>query len=317
VKWNKARAPFRWLVFFSYYLAVFFLHLKFSLLLDRPLPGFGKHVKLVTFVEPLLLITLALLLLVIAYQFLQSTTGRLSTVLYWGMWSCSVALVDRFLLFKTIEYIHYPQYALLAVLLIWCIDPDRAKICVGRVLFWTTVLGVFDELHQYVHLAKNYGDYLDFNDFFLNLQGAAAGVLLVYGFAGNRAEHGAEVLPSRTFLDVGWPRQALKGVGGSIELCFAAAALAFVIVLGASGRLQLSPEKIVPAGGLEYQDGKMVFYVERKPGMMGRWNGGVRTPLYYVLSPAEGSLLLLGVGLLFTSFGLSRKYSGRYCRRDR
>lgn len=316
MKWYKARAPFRWLVFFSYYLAIFFLHLKFSLLLDRPLPGLGKHVRLVTFVDPLLLMTLTLLLLVILYQFLQST-GRLIIALSWGMWFCSVALVDRFLLFKTVEYIHYPQYALLAALLIWCIDPDRAKICVGRVLFWTTVLGVFDELHQYVHLAKNYGDYLDFNDFFLNLQGAAAGVFLVYGFAGNRAEHEAEILPSRTFFDVGWPMQVLRGMGGSIELRFAAAALALVIALGASGRLQLSPEKIVPAGGCEYQDGKMVFYVERKPGMMGRWNGGVRTPLYYVLSPAEGSLLLLGAGLLFTSFCLSREYSGRDCRRDR
>lgn len=313
---NEARAPFRWLVFFSYYLAVFFLHLKFSLLLDRPLPGFAKHVRLLTFVEPLLLITLALLLGVILYQFLQNT-GRLGMVLSWGVWLCSVALVDRFLLFKSVEYVHYPQYAVLAALLIWCLDPGLTKICVGRVLFWATIFGVADELHQYVHLAKNYGDYLDFNDFFLNLQGAAAGVFLVYGFAGNRGEYRAEAVRGPRFFGNDSLKQAIRGIVGSMELRFAALVLALVMALGASGRLQISPQKMVPAGGREYQDGRMVFYVERKPGMMGRWNGGVRTPLYYVLSPVEGSLLLLGAGLLFTSCGLSMKYSGRHRRRDR
>lgn len=284
------------------------------MLLDKPLPGFAKDIRLLSLVDPLLLIAFALLALVILYQFLRST-GRLSIVFYWGMWFSSVALVDRFLLFKSVEYIHYPQYAILAALLIWCLDPGLTKICAGRVLFWATVLGISDELHQYVHLAKSYGDYLDFNDFFLNLQGAAAGVLLVYGFAGSRADRREEMPRGASFFDGTGREQLGRRIGRSIELRFVMAVLAIVVLLGTSGRLQLSPAEVVPPGGTVYQDGRTVFYLERKPGMMGRWNGGVHTPLYYVLSPAQGFLLLLGAGLLFTSFGLAREFSGPHRRR--
>ena len=53
---------------------------------------------------------------------------------------------------------------------------------VGKVLFWATLLGMVDEVQQYVWIASSYGEYLDFNDFVSNVLGAAAGVLIYYGF---------------------------------------------------------------------------------------------------------------------------------------
>jgi len=78
-------------------------------------------------------------------------------------------------LFHPNEYIHYPQYAILAVLLALCIDPHRISVPWMRILFWTSLLGFFDEMNQYFYLCKSYGDYLDFNDALMNLLGAQAG----------------------------------------------------------------------------------------------------------------------------------------------
>lgn len=82
-------------------------------------------------------------------------------------------LSDRLFLFKPIEYIHYPQYAIIAILLTLCLDPQREKFLVGRILFWTTILGIVDEMNQYFFLCSSYGDYLDFNDFFSELAGGS------------------------------------------------------------------------------------------------------------------------------------------------
>lgn len=286
----------------AYYLAVSLLHLRFSLFLDQPLPGVFGNIRPISLVDPLLIVLLALLILAILYQMVKYP-WRWGIVFFWGIWIFSAVMVDRFLLFKSVEYIHYPQYAIVAALLIWCLDPEFKKVYVGRVLFWATVLGILDELYQYVHLAKTYGDYLDFNDFFLNLQGAAAGVMLVYGFAGKSAKDREEQNGKKLFS----ARRVLQGIGASIELRFILAVLVIVLLLGVSGSVRLSPETDVPPGGIASLDGRKVFYLERKPGMMGGWNGGIHRPLYYVLSPMEGGMLLLGTWLVFTCFGVVRR----------
>lgn len=292
----------------AYYLAVSLLHIRFSLFLDQPLPGVFGNIRPISLVDPLLIVLLALLILVILYQTVKYP-WRWGLVFFWGIWIFSAAMVDRFLLFKSVEYIHYPQYAIVAALLIWCLDPEFKKVYVGRVLFWATVLGILDELYQYVHLAKTYGDYLDFNDFFLNLQGAAAGVMLVYGFAGKSARDREPSSAKKSFS----VKHFTQRVGRSIELRFILAVLVIVLSLGVSGRVRLSPETVVPPGGIGSLDGRKVFYLERKPGIMGGWNGGVRRPLYYVLTPMEGGMLLLGTCLVFTCFGVVRRRWQRRC----
>ncbi len=292
----------------SYFLAVSLLHLDFSLLLmDAPLPDLLGDTRLIDLVDPVLLVLLGLLIATVLYQ-IARYPWRWRLLFFWGIWIVSVLLVDRFFLFKSVEYIHYPQYAVLAALLIWRLDPELKRLQVGRILFWATVLGIFDELNQYAYLARSYGDYLDFNDFFLNLQGAAAGVFLVYGFAGTSSERRANV-PVKELISL---RRVALGIRGSIEIRFLLMALAIALLLGVSGSVRLSPQTVLPPGGIGSVDGKTVFYLERKPGIMGTWNGGVHRPQYYVLTPVEGGLLLAAGWLGFSSFGVAGRRGDTY-----
>lgn len=70
------------------------------------------------------------------------------------------------------EIIHFPQYALLALLLYPIIRN------LPETLFLTMVLGLLDECYQYFVLAPNKTAYLDFNDMWLNTLGAGLGTLL-------------------------------------------------------------------------------------------------------------------------------------------
>ncbi len=70
-----------------------------------------------------------------------------------------------FMLTYTIEAIHFIQYAILALLLFPLLKSY------GATVFWTTILGMFDEIYQYVVLTPFF-KYFDFNDILLNLAGA-------------------------------------------------------------------------------------------------------------------------------------------------
>lgn len=286
----------KWFVFIFYYLAVSLLHLKFSMFLGTPLPSPLQNIRPIYFVNHALVISFLILLLMIVLQALNGKRRR-ETLLFWALWLVSVYMSDQFLVFKTVEYIHYPQYAVLAALLAWCIDPGRRSYCVVRILFWVAVLGILDETNQYLYLAKNYGDYLDFNDFYLNLQGAMAGVLLVYGFRNIHTGH----------IDYGQDVESpVKMLVNSIEIRFVLAVFVFLLIMSTSGRLQFSPPEEIPPGGRAYVKGKTVFYIERKPGITGGWNSGERRDFYYVLNPLQGISLLLITGLVFIPFGFRK-----------
>ena len=81
-------------------------------------------------------------------------------------------LADRLLLVANIENIHYPQYALLAVLL------ARSGIPLEASWLAATILGVGDEAFQYLVLRRGTPSYLDWNDIVFNAIGAAFGVVL-------------------------------------------------------------------------------------------------------------------------------------------
>ena len=100
--------------------------------------------------------------------------GR-ESVRYLAAWFVTIALmyvVDRFLIVNNIERIHFPQYAVLAMLL-------ALSLKQGTLIFVVSAFaGMIDEFQQYV-LKPSHTNYLDFNDFVLNILGAALGVLIV------------------------------------------------------------------------------------------------------------------------------------------
>ena len=267
-----------------YWLASSLLHLEISKIIVSPLStplgvftpaAYSRH-----FAWGLLILGTLLILL-------SAVRGkaRLRTIVYWIVWGAAVYGANRLLVFSPNEYVHYPQYALLAVFLVAWRDPTLEKWPIGNLIFWGTVLGIADELIQYLFVCPSYGDYLDFNDFLLNELGIVAGLLLVYGFREQRAT-------IKPLLPI-YKTRAFK----TIIISFA-----IVSLLILTDRLKITPPEKIPPGGFFAVNGRTTFYLERIPGITGAWNHLGDGSAYYVLSPAAGLILLFALGFLFASF---------------
>ncbi|MDT8437491.1 MAG: hypothetical protein RQ729_00610 [Wenzhouxiangellaceae bacterium] len=201
------------------------------------------------------------------------------TLVAWALWLACIAPVDRFLLYSFPEYLHYPQYALLGWLLARWLDPARRGHGFGIALLAGTLLGMVDEILQYVWLTISYSNYLDFNDFILNLLGTVAGLLVYYGFRDRPSDGGA-------FTATG------VATTGFIALGLVLWTLISMLTV------QANASAVLP-------------WIERELSY-GTWIRGPHAGHYYVLPPAIGTLLLVGAGLAFTQIGRAITRSG--CR---
>ena len=267
-----------------YWLLTSLLHLEISKIIVSPVPtplgaftpaDYSRH------------FSWGLLILCALFILFKAIKGkaRLRTAVYWIVWGAAVYGANRLLVFSPNEYAHYPQYALLAVLLVIWRDPHREKWPIGNIIFWGTCLGIADELMQYLLICPSYGDYLDFNDFVLNQLGIVAGLLLVYGFR----EQGANI-------------RSLSPIHKTRAFKTIIIAFAMISVLIATDRLRVTPPEEIPPGGISAVTGRTTLYLERKPGITGNWNRVGEGRSYYVLSSAAGLPLLLALGFLFASF---------------
>ena len=92
-----------------------------------------------------------------------------------------VALCFYFLFVVNIEVVHFPQYAVFAIL---CFPLFKNTV---TTLTISTFAGALDELYQYVILTPHTSNYFDFNDVVIDLIGAAIGLLIlrIMGFTPN------------------------------------------------------------------------------------------------------------------------------------
>ncbi len=282
---QQSALAWRWaLTTLVYDVTICLAHLQFSLWLVRKRETFLGRMALADLVPGLAVAAGLALLAWIAWQLRRSALPRLTAAM-WLLWLVSVVLIDRFLTFSANEYAHYPQYALLAWLLARTLDPDRTRWLVGRVLFWATLLGMGDELLQYLWITTSYSDYLDFNDFLTNLVAAAAGMLLYYGTAPLPTG-----LPERNPPVLTWMLAAI------LTLALVAALLI--------GRVAVTPTETVPPGGMATAaDGSRRLYLQRDPGFYGSQQKGPRHGQYHVLAPLPALTIMLTLGLLFGGYG--------------
>jgi hypothetical protein len=207
---------------------------------------------------------------------------------FWLAWIAAVVAVDLALTFSANEWAHYPQYALIAWLLARALDPERNRWCVGRVLFWVTLMGAGDELLQYLWITASYSDYFDFNDCLVNLLGASAGLLFYYGAAAGPSPGTRRRFPLGEVL-------AIAILALAVKASFQA------------GLVAVSPaaQVAVPPGGVvRGVDGTGTLYLQRSPRHYGSWQGGNRWAEYYVLPPVAGLGLMLVAGMVFAGVGL-------------
>ena len=268
------------LLIVGYYLASVLGHLEISLwLVQRRESDLLGSYKLADFLPHAGALLSAA---VVIWQSLRARRGsnHALTLAAWAAWLAAVIAVDRLLIYSFPEYLHYPQYALLAWMIARFVDPDRTAFAIGPVLLAVTLLGIADEALQFTWITTSYSNYLDFNDFLLNLLGGIAGLLIYYGFApgswekwtpGSRIELG--MTPARS--------SALYGIFGFA--CLGTAMLLAVAVIYVT-----SP------------DPKHLQPIERQPSY-GTWIPGPHAGRYYVLDPVTGTLLLAGLGVLVSA----------------
>ena len=300
------------LLIIAYYLASVLGHLKVSLWLvqrrESELLGTYKLADFLPHAGALLLAA------VVVWQARRAWRGcnHGTTLAAWAAWLAAVIAADRLLIYSFPEYLHYPQYALPAFLIARFHDPDRTAFAIGPVLLAVTVLGIADEALQYTWITISYSNYLDFNDFLLNLLGGGAGLLLYYGFApGSRFRHpgvdpessqkasaagghkttGSRVKPGMTRRRV----SGLTGIQASTRyglLGFAWLGTGMLLAVAALKVSSTDPDRLQP--------------IEREPSY-NQWIPGPRSDRYYVLDPVTGTLILVGLGTLVSATPLARR----------
>jgi len=100
---------------------------------------------------------------------------RRAAVRHFLVWLATLSLIyaaDRYFIVNNIERIHFPQYAVLAMLLSLSLPNHVLNF------FVTCFAGLIDEFLQFV-MNPSRTNYLDFNDIVLNILGAALGVIIV------------------------------------------------------------------------------------------------------------------------------------------
>jgi len=285
-----------WSIFIFYYLSSCFLHLIISkLIFTGPVTTPFGIVVISQHMHTFGIASLFLLAVFIAIK-LYTGRQRAVTLLYWCFWHITVYLTTCFLLFHPNEYIHYPQYAVLAILLALCIDPGRRMVPWGRILFWSTILGMLDEMNQYFFLCTAYGNYLDVNDMLMNLQGAQAGLLLFYGFRQLSLENSRPLAL----------RGRLKAFVLRGEVLTVLTATALISILLYSGTLHITAPHSTPPGGVLSLHGIKTVFLERVPHSMGSWAWSPSGHAYYILRPLEGLVILYGLGFLYSTYTIWR-----------
>ncbi|MFH1243623.1 MAG: hypothetical protein V1689_14875 [Pseudomonadota bacterium] len=241
----KDNRPFRpglALITLGYWLATCLLHLEISKIIIAPMPTPLGILTLSEYSSAVGRVVLLGMAVFIAFQ-VKNGQSRGRTLSYWSLWLTAVYFANKTLVVTPSEYIHYPQYAILAILMVFCLDRQRTLFPFWRLLFWATFMGILDEMNQHFFLCPSYGEYLDFNDFFLNELGAVAGLLLAYGF--------------RKFPpNAGRPMRVHK----TAEFKLVTACLAILLILHMSGRLRITPPTEIPPGGIVEEYGKKVVW---------------------------------------------------------
>jgi hypothetical protein len=210
-----------------------------------------------------------------------------STASLWALLVGGFIAADVFLVSTNIERVHYPQYAILALLWLPAVGSPALA------LLLTSLCGVADELMQYL-LMPHYTKYLDFNDFILNVLGAALGLALARTITWQPL-----VPPSMAQFF----RRFTLGIVMALALLIGLAA-ATDRLAGYRPPLKLDGEKAYAV--LQEHRGRTQFVLalHRTDNF---WSGTDYGRRYHILRPLPGTLWFLAANLLFLFFFQKKK----------
>ncbi|MFK5986690.1 MAG: VanZ family protein [Pseudomonadota bacterium] len=293
----------RLLAAFSFWLLSSLLHLKFSLFLVQPLATFWGTIKLKNYAPYFAYLLIFLLLIFLLWLFFKASTKpafQRIIIYLWIFLLAIISLINLYLLATPLENIHFVQYAIIAILFIWAIRPaynndfNSELAIIAKTLFWVTLAGIVDEFMQYLWITASYSKHLDFNDFLLNLMGTIAGLLSYYSFK----------LISYAESPVFSPDKKYSGYFSPIiwsfwEVRFSIILVSIFISFFYFDYMQLTTNELIKEGGIGIFNQHLSLFFERSPKLLGSWNNAFNGGRYYILSPLEGSLILLLVAFGF------------------
>ncbi len=270
---------------FSFWLLSSLYHLKFSLFLVRPIETTRGIIKLKDYAPQAGYVLLFFLCLYLLWIFFSS---RQRPVFYlWILWLIGITLINVYLLATPLENIHFVQYAIISILLLWAFSKfqDGHTGLIAKTLFWTTFAGIIDELMQYLWITTSYSQHIDFNDFLFNLMGAVAGILFYIS-----------VKPLTTSK---FSFERLKSLFTSVEIHLTSLLSLFFMIFYYFDYIQLSTQHNVAKGGFSQYNQHIALFFERTPNLLGNWNDAFNGGEYYILAPLEGTLLILLTAIVF------------------
>ena len=211
---------------------------------------------------------------------------------HFGVWFVLFILMylsDRYLIVNNIERIHFPQYAVLAMLLRLSL-PNHVLI-----FFVTCFAGLFAEFLQFV-MNPSRTNYLDFNDIVLNILGAALGVAFLLALR-------RPAIVERTTYEKRFKLVFLLSMAGMALIVFTALAL---------GRIVMLVEHVEQRSVFDIVDDKLSFILsfERHDQF---WQKSYCGKVFHVLSPAEGLAII--AGLFMATWGAVRRLNVRWHER--
>lgn len=206
----------------------------------------------------------------------RGVRDQIGTLALWALLLAAMAVCHHTLVTIDIEVIHYPQYALVAVLLAYALDPHRQRRVLLDVVLISAALSLLDEALQYFHLMDK-ARYFDFNDLALNQLGTLAGLLWWYGFPSGADAAAPGPQPLRRVL--------LTATG------LAAAACAILVVAGV---LVVNPATPITQDGTVRFAGGLRVVLQWTPDIYDNMRPSRSGGTYFVMGPLTWSATFLG-----------------------
>ncbi len=271
INWLSEHRLANAIILFVYFLAVVLPHKRFGTFLNNTVVGamnIDNNTAEGRQAYNLLALGIAAFILIsVLYFFIKNTIGQANRNRIWAYMIANTilaALVLQFLFVVNIEFVHYPQYAMFAILSFPLIQNYH------QTLIWTTLAGAIDEAYQYFYLAPNDTPYYDMNDVITNLIGAVFGLLFLWSF--NIKERiSPQFFRSGAFY-------AWLVLGLIITICCITGFLS-----------------IYPSDTTEFQ------LLKKWPS--GFWSKVHPNVTYHITKPLEGMLIVIGLWLFYRKIG--------------
>jgi len=171
ITWLNQRIGHNLIILISYFLLVVLPHEQVGLLTVKIFGGLDRSTY--NLIISILSITILGIGIVYFFKLMKKHSNQKLIWFYLISTITFAVLCFKILFVVNIEFIHFIQYALFALL---CFP---LTLNYTHTLIWSTLAGAIDEAYQYFYLAPQRTNYYDFNDVIINLVGVAFGLIII------------------------------------------------------------------------------------------------------------------------------------------